>query len=51
LLPQGLNTILLFNQAQNIPGLTTIKGFELWGSSEHRRMENGEATRVASLHR
>jgi TonB-dependent receptor len=29
LLPQGLNTILLFNQAQNIPGLTKIKGFEL----------------------
>jgi TonB-dependent receptor len=30
LLPQGLNTILLFNQAQNIPGLTKIQGFELF---------------------
>ena len=29
LLPQGLNTILLFNQAQNIPGLTKITGYEL----------------------
>jgi iron complex outermembrane recepter protein len=29
LLPQGYNTILLFNQAQNIPGLTKIQGFEL----------------------
>ena len=30
LLPQGLNTILLFNQAQNIPGLTKIQGLELF---------------------
>ena len=29
LLPQGYNTILLFNQAQNIPGLTKITGYEL----------------------
>jgi iron complex outermembrane recepter protein len=30
LLPQGLDTILLFNQAQNIPGMTKIKGIELF---------------------
>jgi TonB-dependent receptor len=30
LLPQGGNTILLFNQAQNIPGLTKIQGLELF---------------------
>lgn len=30
LLPQGLDTMLLFNQAQNIPGLTKIKGIELF---------------------
>jgi TonB-dependent receptor len=30
LLPQGLDTILLFNQAQNIPGLTKIQGLELF---------------------
>ena len=30
LLPQGLDTILLFNQAQNIPGITKIKGAELF---------------------
>jgi iron complex outermembrane receptor protein len=30
LLPQGLDTVLLFNQAQNIPGLTKIQGLELF---------------------
>ena len=30
LLPQGLDTILLFNQARNIPGITKIKGVELF---------------------
>jgi TonB-dependent receptor len=30
LLPQGLDTPLLFNQAQNIPGITKIKGIELF---------------------
>jgi iron complex outermembrane recepter protein len=30
LLPQGLDTVLLFNQARNIPGITKIKGFELF---------------------
>ena len=36
LLPQGLNTILLFNQAQNIPGLTKIQGLELLLSAAAR---------------
>jgi iron complex outermembrane recepter protein len=30
LLPQGNDTMLLFNQARNIPGITKIKGFELF---------------------
>src|SRR5262249_15350373 len=30
LLPQGLDTVLLFNQAQNIEGLTKIQGVELF---------------------
>jgi iron complex outermembrane recepter protein len=30
LLPQGLDTILLFNQARNIPGITKIKGAEFF---------------------
>jgi iron complex outermembrane receptor protein len=30
LLPQGLDTLLLFNQAQNIPGITKIQGAELF---------------------
>lgn len=30
LLPQGLDTVLLFNQARNIPGITKIKGAEIF---------------------
>ena len=30
LLPQGYDTVLLFNQARNIPGITKITGFELF---------------------